>query len=80
MSAIRITILSVVLVLFVTATAFFAFAPSSAKAAQPATSCPAPSQTVVLTIPGPSQTFALTTDQLWKILNGRYERRVRSPY
>jgi len=70
MSTIRTTILSVVLVLFVTVAVYFAAVPLTAKAAQPAASCPIAS----------TSASSLSTQELWKILNGRYERRVGLPY
>ena len=70
MSTIRTTILSVALVLVVTVAVYFAAAPLPVMAAQPAASCPVTS----------ASASSLSTQELWKILNGRYERRVGLPY
>ena len=70
MSTIRTTIMSVVLVLVVASAVYFAAVPLPAMAARPAASCP-------LTNVNPA---SLSTEQLWKILNGRYERRIGLPY
>ncbi len=70
MSTIRTTIMSVILVLFVAGAVYFAAVPLPAMAAQPAASCP---------VPGVSAS-SLSTQALWNIINGRYERRIRLPY
>ena len=70
MSKIRTAILSVVLALVVTVAIYVASVPLPVSAAQPGVSCPAPKPTA----------SGLSTEQLWKILNGRYERRVALPY
>ncbi len=69
MSAIRATIMSLVLVLVVTAAVYFAAVPLPAMAAKPAASCP---------VPGVSA-FSLSNEALWNILNGRYQRRIDLP-
>jgi hypothetical protein len=70
MSTIRTTIMSVVLVLVVASAAYFAAVPLPAMAARPAASC----------LLSGNSTSSLSTQALWKILNGRYERRVALPY
>jgi hypothetical protein len=70
MSTIRTTIMSVVLSLVVAAAIYFTAAPRPVMAAQPGASCP---------VIHPSAT-SLSTEELWKILNGRYERSVGLPY
>jgi len=70
MSKIRITILSAIFVLTVAVAVYFAAVPSPAMAAQAGASCP---------VARPSAS-SLTVQELWKILNGRYERRVGLPY
>jgi hypothetical protein len=70
MSTIRTIILSVVLTLVVTAAIYFAAVPLPVMAAKPAASCPVPNISAA----------SLSNQDLWRILNGRYERRVSLPY
>ena len=67
MLKIRIAILSIVLVLVVTGSTYFAVTASAASSAQSTSTCP---------VVHPS---SFSTEALWDILNGRYEHRVGLP-
>ena len=68
MLKIRIAILSIVLVLVVAGSTYFAVTASAAAPAQEAPMCP---------VAHPS---SFSTEELLDILNGRYELRVGLPY